>query len=89
MKKILAATILGSMLLISGICYAEDSKELLTTKQTMLQERKARIEAQAQLLQQGYMQTEQELKDVTTKLDIINKKEAAQKKDETKKEDKK
>jgi hypothetical protein len=84
MKKGFVVSVLaGSMLLVSSFCFAGDKEELVL-KQQLLQERQARIEAQAQILQVGYKQTQDELKDVTDKLNILIKKEEAAKNEKEK-----
>ena len=82
-KGFVVSVLVGSMLLVSSLVFGGE-KEELQMKQTMLQERQARMEAQANLLQIGYKQTQEELKDVTTKLDTITKKEEAAKNEKEK-----
>ncbi len=73
MKKILVAIILLAMVLsLPLFAMGEDSKEVLTLKRDLAQERVARLNAQLSLMQQQFNEGQTYLKEVTKELNDLN-----------------
>lgn len=73
MKKILAiAIVLGFMLSISTLVMGEDTKEVLTLKRDLAQERVLRVQAQLSVLQQQFADGQKYLKETQKELDDLN-----------------
>ena len=91
----LVITVLALVFTIVCISSAEDSKEVLTLKRDLAQERVARLNAQLSLMQQQFNEGQNYLKEVTKELNDLNAKLTAMepkkeelKKPEVKKEEK-
>jgi len=73
MKKLLVAIILvGLVLSLPLFAMGEDSKEVLTLKRDLAQERVARLNAQLSLMQQQFNEGQTYLKEVTKELNDLN-----------------
>ncbi len=73
MKKLLVIIILvGLVLSLPLFAMGEDSKEILTLKRDLAQERVARLNAQLSLMQQQFNEGQTYLKEVTKELNDLN-----------------
>ena len=73
MKKILVAVILLAMVLsLPLFAMGEDSKEILTLKRDLAQERVLRLQSQLSLMQQQFNEGQTYLKEVTKELNDLN-----------------
>ena len=70
MRKILAA--LCMVLLLSVFAYAQDSKEVLTLKRDLAQERVVRIKTELELMKVQYREGQEALKATSAELEKLN-----------------
>ena len=69
MKKLIAiAVMIGLMMSVSTLVMGDDSKEVLTLRRDLAQERVLRIQSQLSLMQQQFVDGQKYLQEVTKEL---------------------
>ena len=73
MKKLIAiAVMIGLMMSVSTLVMGDDSKEVLTLRRDLAQERVLRIQSQLSLMQQQFVDGQKYLQEVTKELKELN-----------------
>ena len=73
MKKLIAiAVMIGLMMSVSTLVMGDDSKEVLTLRRDLAQERVLRIQSQLSLMQQQFADGQKYLQEVTKELKELN-----------------